>query len=107
MGYKVTVDTDYILGISKNINDTSSEISNSINSLQKICDDLGSNLSDRNMQNFKNNFSTYLASLKDIIPFYTEVSSTINDLVKEYDNTDNNNAGELRKSIVNNEEGVE
>lgn len=105
MGYKVIVDTDYILGLSKNISDTSNEISNSINNLQKICDDLGSNALDVNMQNFKNNFSSYLTSLKGIVPFYASVSSTINDLVKEYDDVDNSNAGDLKKCIANNEEG--
>ncbi len=105
MGYKVIVDTDYILGLSKNINDTSNEISNSINNLQKICDDLGSNVLDTNMQNFKTNFSSYLTSLKELVPFYTEVSTTLNDLVKEYDNVDSSNAGDLRKSIATNEEG--
>ena len=107
MEYQVIVDTDYILGLSKSINSTSNEISNSINSLQKVCNDLGYNVLDKNMQSFRNNFTSYLLSLKGLVTFYSSVSSTLNELVKEYDNIDDINASELKKSIVNNEEGVE
>ena len=55
----------------------------------------------------QNNFTSYLLSLKGLVTFYSSVSSTLNELVKEYDNIDDINASELKKSIVNNEEGVE
>ena len=48
-----------------------------------------------------------LLSLKEITTFYTSISTTLNDMAKEYDNVDNSNAGDLKKSIANNEEGVE
>ena len=70
MEYQVIVDTDYILGLCKSINSTSNEISNSINSLQRVCSDLGSNVLDKNMQNFKNNSllnaEQMLAQIEDI-----------------------------------------
>ena len=107
MDYQLIVDTDYILDLSKNISDTSNDISNSIESLQKVCNDLGYNVLDKNMQNFKNNFSSYLVSLKGLTTFYTSISSTINDLVKEYNNIDDTDASELKRNIVSNEEGGE
>ena len=107
MEYQVIVDTDYILGISKKISDTSNEISNSINSLQRVCSDLGSNVLDKNMQNFNNNFNDYLTSLKGIVSFYTNVTATLNELAKDYNNIDSSDASELKNYIVNNEEGGE
>jgi len=107
MDYQVIVDTDYILGLSKNIADTSNEIANSINSLQKICNDLGSNVSDKNMQNFSSNFTSYLLSLKGLNTFYTNMTSTMNELVKEYDNVDATDASELKECFKDSEEGVE
>lgn len=105
MGNKVIVDTDYILGVSKKISDTSNEMTNSINSLQAICDDLGTNIQDQNMQNFKNNFSSYLTNLRELPAFYNSMAATLNELSREYDSIDNNNAIEIKRS-VDSEEGV-
>lgn len=105
--YQVIIDTDYLLDLSKNINNTSNDIANSINELQKICNDLGNNESDKNMKNFKIGFSSYLISLKELTSFYSNMTSTINELVKEYNEIDDSDASELKRNIVSNEEGEE
>lgn len=107
MEYQVIVDTDHIIDISKNISSTSKEIANSINSLEKVCNDLGYNVLDKNMNDFKNNFSSYLISLKELIVFYDNMTSTLNDLVREYDSLDEENSSDLKKTIISDEEGVE
>lgn len=96
MGYQVIVDTDSLLGISNSINSTSNEISNSIISLQKVCNDLGTNIQDQNIVNFQNNFGDYLSRLNYLTVFYNSISKKISNMSKEYDNVDNTDSAELK-----------
>ena len=104
MKYQIIVDTEHLINITSKINDTTSEITNSINSLKKISAELGTNTEDQNMKNFNNNFSDYLTTLNGLSSFYNELSSTINSLAKEYDNVDESNSNELKKIIDKNEQ---
>ena len=97
MEYQVIIDADYLLNISKKINDTTIEITNSINSLKKINSELNTNIEDQNINSFNNNFSDYLTSLSNLTTFYDEITGTVNRLVKEYENIDESNASELKK----------
>lgn len=96
MGYQVIVDTDSLIEISNSINNTTNEISNSIISLQKVCNDLGANIQDQNISNFQNNFGDYLSRLNNLTVFYKSISTTISNMSKEYDNVDNTDSAELK-----------
>ena len=99
MSQKIIIDTDHILEVSKKINDTSSEISNSILSLQKISNDLTTNINDQNLNNFKLSFDDYISKLASLVTFYNSITTNINYLVKEYDSVDSTDASELKNAI--------
>ena len=102
MDCQVIIDTDYLLEVSDKINETSNEISNSIISLKKISDDLGTTIQDQNINNFQSNFTDYLSKLNELTLFYNSVSTTISNLVNEYNNIDQSDASKL-KDVVENE----
>ena len=99
MGYQIVVDTDYLLGVCKSINDTSSEIKSSIESMRNISNDLCGGSTDKNMLNFQSGFGDYLNKVNSVVDFYGSVTSTIDSLLKEYDDIDANDANELKKFI--------
>ena len=97
MSYQIIVDTDHLLSVSKKIEETSNDILNSITSLQKICEDLTSAMSDKEI---KIKFESYLKELNKITYFYRDIVNSINDMSKEYDDSDNNYA-KIIKNIAN------
>ena len=105
MSQKIIVDTDHILTVSSKIHNTASEISNSIMSLQKLSTDLSTDLGDKNMNNFKMSFDDYLSKLTGLVTFYTNITTNLNYLAKEFDGMDNDDATELKK-IVNDDTNV-
>lgn len=104
MSQKIIIDTDHILTISSKINDTSNEITNSINSFKKISDDLSTNISDQNMTNFKLSFDDFIIKLSGLVTFYNSITTNLNNLAKEYDGLDSTDASEL-KEVANSQDG--
>ena len=105
MSSKIILDTERILEVSKKINNTSSEISNSILSLRKLSNDLTTGINDQNLNSFKLSFDDYISKLSSLVTFYNNITTNINYLVKEYDSVDSTDASEL-KDAVNNEANV-
>ena len=89
MGQQIIVDTDYLLDTTKSISDTSSEISKSILTLQKLSNEISTFINDESMNNFKISFSNYVSVLGNIPSFFENVTNNINTLAKEYDESDN------------------
>ncbi len=99
MGQQIVVDTDYLLDSIKSIKVTSSEISKSIITLQKLSNELTSFVNDESMKNFNISFSNYTLSLGSVPDILDVMLNYINILAKNYDEIDNSEASELKQFV--------
>ncbi len=103
MGQQIVVDTDYLLDSIKSIKVTSSEISKSIITLQKLSNELTSFVNDESMKNFNISFSNYTLSLGSVPDILDVMLNYINILAKNYDEIDNSEASELKQFVSEDE----
>lgn len=103
MGQQIVVDTDYLLDTTKSIRDTSSEITESILTLQNLSTELTAFVNDESMNKFKISFSNFTSNLFNVTKILDSISGNISNLAKDYDEMDNTEASELKQFVSEDE----
>ena len=103
MGQQIVVDTDYLLDTTKSIRDTSSEITESILTLQNLSTELTAFVNDESMNKFKISFSNFTSNLFNVTKILDSISGNISNLAKDYDEMDNTEASELKHFVSEDE----
>lgn len=99
MEYKLRLDTDELQKLTKNIDDTSSEIINVIGNFDRINNNLTNGWKDETGNEFTNTFGLYIKDLKQIGTFYSDLTTRIKKYTNNYETTDLDLAKKLREEV--------
>ena len=99
MEYKLRLNTDELQKLTKNIDDTSSEIINVIGNFERLNNNLTNGWKDETGKEFSDNFGLYIRDLKQIVTFYSDIITRIKKYTNEYETTDMDLSKKLRDEV--------
>lgn len=103
MEYSLRLNTDELQKLTKNIDDTSSEIINVISNFERINNNLSNGWKDETGKEFVNTFGLYIKDLKQIQTFYSDLTTRIKKYANNYETTDLDLSKKVREGVDKNE----
>ena len=88
MDYQLRVGTEELKMVTDRIIKTTEEINGVIKNLESINNNISNSWNDETSKTFTANFGAYIRDLYSLTQFYNDMTSKINKVADEYDNTD-------------------